>query len=151
MARMVKWGKGWMIRLLEKGETANPYWRPKKGISLVNSELKSQWYEPATKNDIELNYMNLLQLSESELKKLLEDKSKPMLIRILIKNMLSWKWFDIIERMLDRGIGKAKQITETKTIVWFEHNPPEVEDDAEWISQLFSPEKWKAKPPKKKK
>jgi len=33
--------------------------------------------------------MNLLQLSESELKKLLEDKSKPMLIRILIKNMLS--------------------------------------------------------------
>jgi hypothetical protein len=32
-----------------------------------------------------------------------------MLIRILAKNMLWWKWFDIIEKMLDRWIWKANQ------------------------------------------
>jgi hypothetical protein len=32
-----------------------------------------------------------------------------MLIRILVKNMLSGKGFDIIEKMLDRWIWKPKQ------------------------------------------
>jgi hypothetical protein len=32
-----------------------------------------------------------------------------MLVRIIIKNMLSWKGFDVIEKMLDRWIGKPKQ------------------------------------------
>jgi hypothetical protein len=31
-----------------------------------------------------------------------------MMVRIIAKNMLSWKWFDVIERMLDRWIGKSK-------------------------------------------
>lgn len=91
-------------------------WRPKKWISLVNSELAEKWYTPATKQEIEANYMALLQLEETELKKLLEDKTKPMLIRILVKNMLWWKWFDIIERMLDRWIWKATQPSENKNI-----------------------------------
>lgn len=90
-------------------DNINRNWRPRKWISLVNAELKEKWYSPASKADIEENYMSLLQLEEVELKKLLEDKSKPMLIRILIKNMLSWKGFDIIEKMLDRWIGKAVQ------------------------------------------
>lgn len=106
---------GWTLRVMEKGETLNPNWRPKKWISLVNVELKEKWYEPATKADIEANYMSLLQLEEQELKMLLEDKTKPMLIRILVKNMLWWKWFDIIEKMLDRGIWKAVQKEEIKS------------------------------------
>lgn len=83
--------------------------RPRKGISLVNEELKEKGYEPATKSDIETNYMALLQLWEDELKALEVDKTKPMLIRILVKNMLSGKGFDIIEKMLDRWIWKPKQ------------------------------------------
>lgn len=98
-------------------ENINRNWRPRKWISLVNAELKEKWYEPATKADIEENYMALLQLEEIELKKLLEDKSKPMLIRILVKNMLWWKWFDIIEKMLDRWIWKAIQKSEVDTNV----------------------------------
>lgn len=102
----------WVLNMMEKWETLNPNWRPKKWISLVNAELKQKWYEPATKADIEANYMALLQLEEWELKLLLEDKSKPMLIRILVKNMLWWKWFDIIEKMLDRWIWKVTQTTQ---------------------------------------
>ena len=106
-----KWKRN--INGLDKNpENINRNWRPKKGIALVNAELKQKWYEPATKADIEANYMALLQLEEQELKLLLEDKTKPMLIRILVKNMLWWKGFDIIEKMLDRWIWKALQKSE---------------------------------------
>ena len=90
------------------------FWRPRKWISLVNAELKEKWYSPATKAEIEENYMSLLQLEEDQLKEMATDKTKPMLIRILIKNMLWWKGFDIIEKMLDRWIGKAKQTSEVE-------------------------------------
>jgi len=95
-------------------ENINENWRPKKWISLVNAELKEKWYSPATKQDIETNYMSLLQLEEDQLKDMVNDKTKPMLIRILVKNMLWWKWFDIVEKMLDRWIWKAVQKEEIK-------------------------------------
>jgi len=109
MIRQKHWGA--LVRPA-KGETMNPNGRPRKLIALVNQELAKKWYAPATKADIEENYMSLLQLEEDELKLLLKDTSKPMLIRILAKNLLWGKGFDIIEKMLDRGIGKAVQKNE---------------------------------------
>jgi len=53
--------------------------------------------------------MSLLNIEEDKLIEMAKDKSQPMLIRIIIKNMLGGKGFDIIEKMLDRGIGKAVQ------------------------------------------
>jgi hypothetical protein len=35
-----------------------------------------------------------------------------MLVRILCKNLLSWKWFEIVEKMLDRWIWKPKNDNE---------------------------------------
>lgn len=64
-------------------------------------------YTPATKADIEANYMAMVQLNEKEMKEIAFDVTKPMLVRILAKNMLSGKSFEVIEKMLDRGIGKA--------------------------------------------
>lgn len=111
----------WKATQIKKWEVRNKTWQPKKGISLVNAELKEKWYTPATKADIEENYMSLLQLEEDQLKEMVNDKTKPMLIRILVKNMLWWKGFDIIEKMLDRWIGKAVQKSEVdltqKTII----------------------------------
>ena len=60
-----------------------------------------------------------MNLNEKELKELLTDEKQPMLVRIIVKNMLSGKWFDIIEKMLDRAIWKPKQITEE---VWNKQN-----------------------------
>ena len=42
-----------------------------------------------------------------------------MLVRILAENMLGGKGFDIVERMLDRGIGKAMQREEVTGDVKF--------------------------------
>jgi hypothetical protein len=75
----------------------------------VNAQLLKAGYAPARKQDIEANYMQMLQLGEEKLVELGKEKNAPMLVRILARNMLSAKGFDIVERMLDRGIGKAKE------------------------------------------
>lgn len=93
----------------KKWETANPNGRPKKGIALVNEQLAKEWIHPATKADIECNYMAMLQLWQEKLTEMANDKGQPMLIRIIAKNMLWGKGFDIVEKMLDRGIGKSMQ------------------------------------------
>jgi len=87
----------------------NRNWQPRKGIQLVNAQLLEAWYAPARRVDIEANYMQMLQLGEEKLLELGKDKNAPMLVRILARNMLSAKGFDIVERMLDRWIGKAKE------------------------------------------
>lgn len=99
-------------------ENINRKWRPKKGISFLNDVLEAEWYTPASKSDIEINYMSLLNLSEDRIKQLSEDKTQPILIHVLAKSILSWRWFDILEKMLDRWIGKSK-ITEEIKHSWY--------------------------------
>lgn len=106
--KKIKQPHWWAIVRAAKWETANPNWRPKKWIALVNSELAEAWYNPATKQDIEANYMAMIQLWQDKLTELANNKDKPMLVRIIAKNMLWGKGFDIIEKMLDRWIGKPK-------------------------------------------
>lgn len=97
------------LRPSKKGMTNNPNGQPRKWVSLVNKALEEEWYSPASKRDIEENYMQMLQLPQEKLLAMGKDKNQPMLVRIVAKNMLSWKGFDIIEKMLDRWIGKAIQ------------------------------------------
>lgn len=114
MAIQVPARNWWTLTRCEKWETMNPNGRPKKGIALCNEQLKKEWYEPATRADIEENYMSLLGVSEEKLKQMAVDKDQPMLIRIIAKNMLDWKAFDVVEKMLDRWIWKAVQREEVK-------------------------------------
>lgn len=113
---MAKWKlePGMIEKQFKPWQSGNPSGRPKKWISMVNEELKAKWYDPARKQDIEENYLQMLQLEESELKAMLNDKEKPMLVRILARNMLGGKWFEIIETMLDRAVGKAVQKNENE-------------------------------------
>lgn len=104
--------KAWTT--FKEWQSWNPNWRPKKGIALVNAQLAEEWVLPATKADIEANYMAMLQLWQDKLTDMANDKWQPMLIRIIAKNMLWGKWFDIVEKMLDRWIGKAVQKNETE-------------------------------------
>ena len=94
-------------------QNANRKWQPKKWIALVNAKLKADWYTPATKADIIETYTQMVNLNNDRLKELQIDESQPMLVRILAENILSKKWFDIVEKMLDRWIWKA---TENKKI-----------------------------------
>lgn len=101
----------------KKGMTNNPNGQPRKTVWLVNKVLQDEGYEPASKRDIEQNYMQMIQLPMQKIIELAKDQEQPILIRTIAKNLVSWKWFDIIERMLDRGIWKAIQKTEVEATV----------------------------------
>jgi hypothetical protein len=113
--RKVKGGKGGEIHLLEKGETANPNGRPRKTINSVNKELEEQGIKPTTANEIKDIYLRLVNMEMTELKALVENQKQPALIRIVGKKILSDKGFDIIDKMLDRAIGKAQQQVDVTT------------------------------------
>lgn len=95
--------------VIKKGEVRNPYGAPKKGLAALNAELREQGYMPLTRFQIEEHYLTMLALPIDQLKTLAEDVTKPMIARVLAKSILSGKGFDIIERMLDRAIGKPAQ------------------------------------------
>lgn len=109
MARIVKQKHWWALKILEKWETANPNWRPKKWISLINSQLKELWYTPATKQDIEETYLQMIQLTENELKQLFADVNQPILVKVIASNLTKKNNFDVIEKILDRGVWKSTQ------------------------------------------
>ncbi len=60
-----------------------------------------------------------------------------MLIRIIAKNMIGGKGFDIIEKMLDRGIGKATttEVATLKVEMWkLSKDEQEKIDDLLWAN-----------------
>ena len=83
--------------------------RKPKTIRAFNEEMKALGYEPMSKEDIVGMYLNICAMEEEKLKAIVQDKSEPMIKRIVAKNVLGGKGFDIIERMLDRAIGKSGQ------------------------------------------
>jgi hypothetical protein len=89
--------------------------RPPKLVSQTVKDLKSKGIEKVSKLDIEDLYLSLMNCNQDELKTMLEDEAQPMLTRIVIRNILADKGFEIIERMIDRAIGKAHQ-TQTNII-----------------------------------
>ena len=81
----------------------------RKLISDVNIDLENNGVKEATKNDIVSCYLRLINLPVNELKQAVEDIKKPALIRIVGKAILSGKGFEVIEKVLDRAVGKANQ------------------------------------------
>lgn len=79
----------------------------RKTISKVNIDLEEAGATEASKKDITSCYLRLIQLTIPELKAKVKDSEQPALISIVGKAILSGKGFDIIEKMLDRSIGRA--------------------------------------------
>jgi len=84
----------------------------RKTISAVNVELEASGATEATKQDITSCYLRLIQLSIPELEAKVKDSQQPALVRIVGKAIISGKGFDVIEKVLDRGIGKPVNVTE---------------------------------------
>ena len=94
---------------LEKGETANPSGRPPLLLSTIVAELRSQGYERATAGTVADAFETLLNVPEDVLTEMVKDKAKPMSLRIVGKAMLTAKGWEVLQAMLDRAHGKAKQ------------------------------------------
>jgi len=81
--------------------------RPRKTISVVNTELEANGYTEATGQEIKSCYLRLLNIDIPELQKMVGANDQPALVRIVGKAILSGKGFDVIEGMLNRSIGKT--------------------------------------------
>ena len=115
MAKKVLSGKDNVNGFQKNPQNINRNGRPRKLIADVIAELEKQGIKAATKPDIQDIYMRLINVEIPELEQIVKDTTQPVLVRIVGKNVLSGKGFDIIEKMLDRSIGKAEQKTDITT------------------------------------
>ena len=115
MARKVLSGKDNVNGFQKNPQNINRNGRPRKMIADVIAEMEKQGIKAATKPDIQDIYMRLINVEIPELEQIVKDPTQPVLVRIVGKNVLSGKGFDIIEKMLDRSIGKAEQKTDITT------------------------------------
>lgn len=82
--------------------------RPKKLVGQMIEQLKAHGVERVTNYNIVEAFELLVNLTENELKAITLDADAPMIMRIVAKNMLGGKGFEIIEKMLDRAHGKPR-------------------------------------------
>lgn len=96
----------------KKGQSGNPRGGPPKLFTSILKELVSEGYKPVKREQIVEAFELLIGLNEEKIISLIADKETPMLIRISGKRMLAKDGFEIVETMLDRAHGKAKQSLE---------------------------------------
>jgi hypothetical protein len=90
-------------------QNINKKGRPRKLISETINELKESGVEETTTSEIKAVYLMLVNLTIAELEQRVKDSKQSALVRIVGKAILSGKGFEIIEKMLDRTLGKPQQ------------------------------------------
>lgn len=95
----------------KRPENINKKGRPRKLISHINTELKADGYTPASVDEIKEAYLTLLNLPISKLKEFqnVNNDGYPMLYKLVAKEMLGKRGMEMLEKVLDRAIGKAQQ------------------------------------------
>ena len=109
MARKVKQAHGGSITLAQKGDVLNPKGPTPKLLSTITAELKAKGYERATANQVADAFETLMNVPQNELADMVKDEKAPMSLRIVGKAMLTAKGWEVLQAMLDRAHGKAKQ------------------------------------------
>lgn len=112
MARKVKQPHGGSITLAQKGDVLNPKGPTPKLLSTITAELKAKGYERATANQVADAFETLMNVPQNELADMVKDEKAPMSLRIVGKAMLTAKGWEVLQAMLDRAHGKAKQAME---------------------------------------
>lgn len=97
------------------GQSGNPYGRPKKLLSDINSELISEGYVPASDYQLVEAYKLLLNCDEEKLKALQADKTTPFFLRRVILHLGTAKGMEVLDKIYDRSFGRTKQSLDITT------------------------------------
>jgi len=96
----------------KKGQSGNPKGAPRKLVSDTNKELEAEGVKETSSAEIKSCYLRLINLTIPELEERVKDRQQSALVRIVGKAILSGKGFEIIDKMMDRAIGRAHQTME---------------------------------------
>jgi hypothetical protein len=91
------------------GQSGNPKGQKPKVMSAILKQLKEAGFEPVTRDQITDAFGVVMSMSSDEVMAMVNDKDQPMLLRIVGKRLLSKDGHEMLEKMLDRAHGKAKQ------------------------------------------
>jgi hypothetical protein len=91
------------------GESGNPKGRPPKTLTAINKELHSLGYKSVTNAQIKDIYLMLIAMDEGTIQEYIDDSENPMIVRVIGKRLLAKDSFEIIEKLLDRALGKPQQ------------------------------------------
>ena len=89
--------------------------RPRKLISDTIKKMEQDGIKETTVQEIKSVYLRLINHSKEDLQKVIDDKTQPALTCIVAENIISGKGFEVIDKMLDRAIGKATQSMDVTT------------------------------------
>jgi hypothetical protein len=103
------------LKMFKKGQSGNPKGRTKQTISTIIEQLENEGVPVPTKKEIVKVYLMLINCSIDKITEMVSDDTSPALVRIVGKAVLSGKGFEIIEKMLDRAIGKPENSMDVKT------------------------------------
>lgn len=112
----------------KKGQSGNPKGKPPrpKTMSLFIEEMKAKGYEVPSSQIIAESFLYIATLPEEELKAVLNDKSRPMMQRIIAKGVLDKKGIDVLDRIIDRAYGKIQRIDLTSKGEQIKQDPLQV-------------------------
>ena len=100
----------------KKGQSGNPKGRPPKAISQITKDLIKEGYKIPSKTDILDAGLMLMSLTTEKVKDIAEGvgdkKDYPFYYPRVAQELLSYKGHEIIEKILDRALGKATQKTD---------------------------------------
>lgn len=99
----------------KKGQSGNPKGRPRLLVSSVIKAMEAKGVEKVSHLEVKDAFLRLINLEVGEVEQMVKDAKQPALIRIVGKEMLGGKGFDIIEKMLDRALGKAEETVTMNT------------------------------------
>lgn len=101
----------------KKGVSGNPKGRPPKLLRHIIDELKEKGYEAVSPSQVTDGYQLLFNLPMKQIAHYVNDDASPMFLRIIAKAMVGGKGPEMLERMLDRANGKAKQSVDVQAVV----------------------------------
>lgn len=125
------------LRPRKKGSPKVPGSGKKKSIiTSTIEEMEGLGFSMPSKEEMRKCLLICACLDESQIKSLITDKTKPMMLRVIAKQVLSDDGFYAIEHILDRTVGKMLDITSNdKAITKPEPIVVEIIDKAEQVDR----------------
>lgn len=83
------------------------------------------WYKQPSQSEVIEVCLLMLTFVEDDLSIISNNEDYPIIMRIIATRMIWDRWFETVEKILDRGIGKAKiteEIQHSGTIVLWDYS-----------------------------